>query len=309
MILFNLDNLLEDIPESKRKEKLDAASHAIYKKIIEQRLVQNPAAVVSMLEAPAIRRVLLPEELERYVSLARNAIRDDELRQVAVALVEEGIEEGEAGRRIREEFDCDDERERVLELFGYYRYMGNRRKYLATILNIQSVWREVSGGGYSIEAIPAWVRRSDPLLLDFLVRSLERRERCGGGVLRVGGGVVCSVFDSFDPVVMAERLADEGVCYDFVYSLCGPDSEEFGMVLRFLLGECGEGDRCWRDDVLWARRELFALYGEDVDAVRRDEFLGLFIDARRIALQRQKVVELSPIECYELISKCLTLIK
>ena len=302
MILFNLDTLYSDLPEAERKEKLDGASLAFYRKVMDRRLEQNPERLQTMLDAPAVKRVLGKELAEEYGQRTAKAIRDDHIRAEAAKWLAEDLNPGAARLEADAVFPDPAERSVAWEHYSHNRHLDNQKIYLTRILNIDQTWRALAEEDYRREAIPAWVWRNDPPLLEFLLKQLAAKERAGRTSPEPDYGYFMDFVAGYDPHRMSERLRDDKELYSFVDTLGGPDSPVFQTSLRLLLGKLTGPDEALLRDMRQAC-ESFSLSGAEESF--RNVFLSRFYCSRRIQMAREDVTEFTDAEVTELIESSL----
>lgn len=303
MILFNLDTLYSDLSDAERKEKLDSASLAFYRKVMDRRLEQNPERLQTMLDAPAVRRVLGKELSEEYGQRTAKAIRDDHIRAEAAKWLAEDLNPSAARLEADAVFPDPAERSVAWEHYSHNRHLDNQKIYLTHILNIDQTWRMLAEEDYRREAIPAWVLRNDPPLLEFLLKQLAAKERAGGTGSEPDYGYFMDFVASYNPHRMSERLRDDKELYSFVDMLGGPDSPVFQTSLRLLLGKLTEADEALLRDMRQAC-ERFSLSG--IEESSCNTFLSRFFCARRIRMAREEITELTDAETTELIGSILS---
>ena len=307
MILFNLENLMAELPEKERRQRMDTASAALYRKILDTRLELDPARLGNMLNASAIHRVLGEEAMEGYKDKVAAAIRDEELRYMAKQWVDDNIDPDAAKDRAQRDVPEKVERVIFLTYYDYWRYNDNRKNYLTRILNASDAWNSVMDGGLHPESIPVWVRRNDHGLRDFLLQAIKTREENGGLPSIPDYSRLADLAESYDPYKQAEKLRDKNVVYGLIAAMGGPDAPAFQTIIRLLLGKMTESDRSWLSALALAKREIQTAGGEEISKAEIQAFLERFDSICRIRREREETGELDELEIQEIIEKCRSL--
>lgn len=286
MCLLNLENLHEDLPEGERREKLDAASAEFCRRVLDKRLELDPARMRTMLDAPAVRRVLGDEALARYEGLAAAAVRNADIRDAARQWAEDGKDPDDAALAATKTFRNADERTAATAFYREFRERDSRQAAAKNLTAIDEIWREVAhagaGGGRRLEA----VRNSDPGLALRLEKALDGLRKTGGAPLAPDYLLLLELTDNFDPFQEAERLRDRHDALDVFLRLGGPEAEALGVYLRFYRGEAGDVDARLVENLRLARD---AVLERNADKPSNDDmrrFLALAVENIRIATER-----------------------
>jgi hypothetical protein len=309
MILHNLELLLADAPADERQSALDAACRDLYIKVMDKRLAVDPHSLESILGSSAVKRVLSREELSIYRETTRKAISSQLLSKKALAWAQDGVSPKEAKSMAWAQHSDEVERDTLFDFFEQHRYNLNRKRFLQTILDIDSAWRVLKNAGYAPAAIPDWVKNGDPGLFACMTRTIAVHEKNGGLHPTPEYVDFIEFTSSFDPHATAQHLADAQNVYALVDTLGDPDSPAFLAVLRLLLGKSTPADRNWFATLSCAHTEYCAAAdGEllrDQSRDRINSFLEMLDKCRSVKLQREKREELDPLEIRTLVRDCL----
>lgn len=308
MILFNLENLYADLPPTDRNARLDEASNAFYRKIIDKRLELDPARLRPILDSAAIRRVLGKRDIAYYEDRIRQALRDDELEVLARDWVKSDLNPLAAKLEADGVVTNPDERAIVMEHYRYWRYNDNQKRYLTIILNAENAWREIEQGYHRRESLPLWVRRGNPYLRRFLLAMLSDRERGGGLFSEPDYPAFLDFPAGFDPFETSESIRNEEELYSLAEKLGGLKGEPFQIVVRILLGKKSDADTLFIRDLEYARRFFTSarLVEDDESRAEYEQlFLICFVRERKVKMERESLTRLYESELLELAEKCL----
>lgn len=300
MILFNLDTLYEDVPNEERKNILDKAEKTFYRKIIEKRLELDPSSIDSILNAAVVRRTLPSDEIDTFTLLASEAVRQDEWKRQAQRWVDEKIDQEEVKRKIVSTTKTDEERNAFQAIYDRIVCARDRKECLAAILNTINVWNIVIENGGRVEDIPLWVDRVNPVLKEYIVEALERRERCGGRGEVVNYLFVLDFIERFEAGKGFGEICEEKKLYLLIEKAGGVESEVFGVLLRFIVGAKEEGDEKWIEDFLVAREVLKERGGEE-----GNEFLRRFGRIRQMRMAKGEGKGLDELEIRKILTEML----
>jgi hypothetical protein len=246
LILYNLENMLADSPEGEKREKLDRAEAALYRKVLEKRLEIDPAGALDMAGKKEVLRVLGDTECAEFAERAASVRRSMELEAVAAAWVAEKKTPEEAEGMARDRFGDDAERRYVMEQYSLGRFSENKTKVSATIANISAGWDGLKENEYDENALPGWITRNEPALAECLRECLRRRGDAGGG----DGGIAYPRFLAFlqrfelDGLrKVMEHLRDEEKCFALLLAAGGPEAEGWVLCVRLLGGVARAEDR------------------------------------------------------------------
>ena len=248
LIFYNMENMLGELPEKERKEKLDAAGGAFYRKVLEKRLEHDPKGAAAMAGVKEVRRVLGNEECAILGEKAVAALREMEIEENAGIWVRLGIGPKEAEKVAGEKFGEGTEREFALQCYKQKRFDENRGIVNATVAKIASAWEGLEEAGFSVDALPGWIVRSEPALAACLRECLRRREDAGGGDWPVEYGDFMAFVERFERDGLREEmehLRDEENCYSLVLAAGGPKAEAWIMCIRFLGGVLTNEDKAY----------------------------------------------------------------
>ncbi len=310
MILYNLESTLLDKPEAERRQCLDNLSREIYRRIMDKRLELDPQQVTTIIKAAAVRRVLGEEESAIYETKARQALRKNELRRQAHAWLADNLSPSEVNTRSRQDFPDPEEAKQVREDYAALRYQKNRKQYLARSVDLTRVWRLIQEKDLNPQAIPFWVRHTQPKLHACLMELLEKREANGGAIPDPDYQRFLAFMDSFSPQAAAEKLHAEQELYSLTLALGGPDSNAYQVLLRILIGKAVAADWNWLQALQFARDEYQRRHPGDAEKESSshsdlNRFLAGFDQARRLQLVKNSAQEMDTIELRELLRKYL----
>ncbi len=309
LILYNLESTILDKPESERRQRLDALSRDIYRRIMDKRLELDPQQITVILKAAAVRRVLGEEESALYEEKARTAMRKSEIRRQAYRWLTDNLSPAEVKTLSREAFPDPAEAKEAREEYLTYRYQQNRKQYLARIVDLTRVWRLIKEKDLNPQAIPFWVRHNQPELHTCLKELLNQREANGGAVPDLDYRQFLAFMDSFSPHATADKLQSEAELYQLTLGLGGPDSPAWDVLMRILIGKATPADWNWLENLREARDE-FHRQGQSEEATDKSQyqtalncFLSGFDQARRLMLTKNGTTEMDAISLRELLHK------
>ena len=246
LIFYNMENMLGELPEKERKEKLDTAGEAFYRKVLEKRLEWDPEGAAAMVEVKEVRRVLGNDECAGIAEEAAAALRETEIEEKAGAWVRDGIGPKEAERLAGREFGEREEREFALQRYGQKRFEESRGIVNTTVANITSAWERLEEEGFDANALPGWIVRNEPALAECLRECLRRRENAGGGNWDVEYGDFLAFIEKFGQDGLREgmeHLRDEENCYSLILAAGGPKAEAWILCIRLLGGVLTDEDK------------------------------------------------------------------
>ncbi len=289
LLLFNLENLHDSLPDAEVNALLDEASRDFCVRIVEKRLELDPEQVQIMLDAPAVRRVLGRKTAAEFAAKAKKAVREEKLARMAAAWVEDGIPPGQA--RINAAAQPEQDRADVLEHYRYFRHQDNRQRFFELIAEMEKSWSHIAEAGYRRSAIPHAIRRNRPELAQLLADSLEQRVRSGGFQPDGDFARLADLVVNHQPRQWSEQVREPAGACRCISHLGGPESKALQAGLRFLTGNASDEDARLFTDVRIAH-EFFAENG----AGERDVFFQQFVKTRRIRMERDKHDELDTAE-------------
>lgn len=305
MCLLNLDNLHPELPERERTGKLDAASAEFCRRILDKRLELDPARMRRMLDAPAVRRVLGTELLERYESRAAEAARNEAIRENARQWAEAEMNPADAGKKAAAMYRDAAEREAALKFYREFREPESRLEAARNLTEIDAAWREITreknGASRSLNA----VRHSDPELAVRLEEALASHRRSGGVPARPDYPFLLRLTDAFDPFDAAEELRDRLRAVEVYIRLGGPEAQELGLYLRMFQGTARSDDQALLEALRLARDCALAKREETVSIDEMKRYLGLFIENMRLFMKKNESGALELSERTELVRKTM----
>ncbi|MCD7895953.1 MAG: hypothetical protein LUG50_04675, partial [Planctomycetaceae bacterium] len=105
MILLRVDNELRDAPADARQAALDAADGEFCRLVLDRRLEQDPSRTRTLLDSPAVRRVVGDDDIRRYEERAAAALKRDELAAVGRRWSADGMTPDDAAREAEASLD------------------------------------------------------------------------------------------------------------------------------------------------------------------------------------------------------------
>ncbi len=288
MCLLNVDNLSADLPEAERNARLDAAQREFCREILDRRLELDPARMRSMLDAPAIRRVLGGEALAGYEEKAAAAMREDERRAAAAGWLAEGLDPAGARRAAGERFPDPDARRRALGFYREIREREGREALTGEILEMDRTWREVKSGRAGDNPRLDALRRSDPELAAFMEERLAAWRAAGGRPAGADLAYLLELTDDFDPGEAIEALRGRDALFELFRRLGEATGPECSLYLRLVSGKSTPEDAGRLADLRLARVVMRAAEAEEKEPGENSlaEYLACFSDSLRIRTAR-----------------------
>ena len=292
MYLLNVDNLHADLPEAERKAKIDAANSDFCKQVLDKRLELDPARMRTMLDAPAVRRVLGDEVMKAYETKAALAVRTDEIGTLSKNWVDSGIEPGEAERMVFKLYPDKNERGFAFEQYQNLREKASREVVTQNLLHIDKTWREVRESGVGDNPRLGVLRHTDPELASHMEKALLDQRKNGGAPAKPDYALLLKLTDDFDPRRSAENLRDRQQLLDVYGKLGGTESPEFSTYLRTFLGKSTPEDASRLDSLRLARDIATADRDGDIPDSDMSKYLHQFSENSRIFMDRNGYKEL-----------------
>lgn len=288
MCLLNLENLLEDVPDREKKDALDAASRDFCLAVLERRLEADPTRMRTMLDAPAVFRVIGESAVGHYRRLAEQGERRKRLDDMAREWAAAGLSVEQAEETARRSCRDVEDRKEAFARYREFRELRCREEANRLIARTDQAWREVVMAGQPASPRLEELRRSDPEFAEKLSRALAEARENGGSPPSADRTFLLRKTEAFDPAAAAAELCEPDRVVELFAKLGGAGAEELKLYLRLFNGKAGPDDIRRIEDLRLAANRFEALLPAGGGNEEMNVFLGRFDEAIRIEETRRK---------------------